>query len=458
MKKNLLTLFAAIGLANLAVAQTGNVGIGTNTPNSSAQLDISSTDKGLLIPRMTETQRNAIATPASGLMIYQTDNTPGFYYYNGTTWGSVAPASTGGVTGTGNNNYITKWTTGGSVIGNSLMQDNGTSLSINAFPTPSIQLYVYRQQLTVNGDGQHTLMGYRDRNSQNDGTSYSQVASNTGATGTSFWGDQYSFGTGGWNYNDFTRCGGVIGSEISGNYWGSLGYKNSGSVTYGVYATNAMGTGAGYMAPGTQTGIGAGFYGGVMGGWVRGEVLGFTSAGEVYASYNVGNEYTSGFQADIVTGDSGRNVAYASTSTKLKVADDGYAQLANGTATVAYTQEFMDLMDKNQRPVITVTPIGSPVGLYIQSINKNGFTVATIDGSVANVEFSWAASAKRIDAAKAQLPEMLKNSQFDENLKGTMFNENNKEQNAAPMWWDGKQLRTDAAPKTPRPRIESEKK
>src|SRR4051794_1244748 len=65
---------------------TGSVGIGTTTPSASALLEIKSTKKGLLIPRMTLAQRNAIASPAKGLMIYQTDNTPGFYYYNGSGW------------------------------------------------------------------------------------------------------------------------------------------------------------------------------------------------------------------------------------------------------------------------------------------------------------------------------------------------------------------------------------
>lgn len=45
-------------------------------------LDVTSTSGGLLIPRMTQTQREAIITPAQGLMVFQTDGTSGFYYYN----------------------------------------------------------------------------------------------------------------------------------------------------------------------------------------------------------------------------------------------------------------------------------------------------------------------------------------------------------------------------------------
>src|SRR5215471_17425590 len=70
---------------------TGPAGIGTTSPNPSSLLEVVSTSKGVLIPRMTLTQRNAIASPATGLLIYQTTNTPGFYYYSGTAWTAVSP-------------------------------------------------------------------------------------------------------------------------------------------------------------------------------------------------------------------------------------------------------------------------------------------------------------------------------------------------------------------------------
>ena len=88
------------------------VGINTNTPDASSALEIESTTGGILIPRLTETQRDAIALPASGLMIYQTNETSGFYFYNGTLWtkidgvagpqgpaGSQGPAGTDGADG-----------------------------------------------------------------------------------------------------------------------------------------------------------------------------------------------------------------------------------------------------------------------------------------------------------------------------------------------------------------------
>lgn len=72
-----LTFFAFLFFSATSIAQ---VGIGINTPEPSAQLDVSSTERGFLPPRMTSAQRNLIATPATGLLIFQTDNSAGYYY------------------------------------------------------------------------------------------------------------------------------------------------------------------------------------------------------------------------------------------------------------------------------------------------------------------------------------------------------------------------------------------
>ena len=63
--------------------------------HASAMLDIKSTTKGLLMPRMSMAQRNAISAPATGLVIYQTDNTPGVYVYNGASWYNVTTSGAG---------------------------------------------------------------------------------------------------------------------------------------------------------------------------------------------------------------------------------------------------------------------------------------------------------------------------------------------------------------------------
>jgi hypothetical protein len=73
-------------IADDAIYNNGsNVGIGTNTPATSAALDISSTSKGLLIPRMSTSQRNTIASPTTGLQIFNTDDQC-IDMYDGANW------------------------------------------------------------------------------------------------------------------------------------------------------------------------------------------------------------------------------------------------------------------------------------------------------------------------------------------------------------------------------------
>jgi len=67
-------------------AQSFSVNTDGSKADTSAVLDIKSSNKGLLIPRLSLAQRDLILHPATGLMVYQTDNTPGFYYYSGTAW------------------------------------------------------------------------------------------------------------------------------------------------------------------------------------------------------------------------------------------------------------------------------------------------------------------------------------------------------------------------------------
>lgn len=76
---------------------SGSVAVGATAPNASAALDVTSTSKGLLPPRMTATQRDAITTPAQGLMVYNTTANQ-LQVYNGTTWISASGTSSQEVT------------------------------------------------------------------------------------------------------------------------------------------------------------------------------------------------------------------------------------------------------------------------------------------------------------------------------------------------------------------------
>jgi len=99
--KNYLTL----SLILILTFQCYSQGLGVNSelpvsintdgssPNSSAILDVKSTNKGVLIPRMTSSQRNSISSPATGLLVFDS-NTKGFWFYNGSAWTDLSSSST----------------------------------------------------------------------------------------------------------------------------------------------------------------------------------------------------------------------------------------------------------------------------------------------------------------------------------------------------------------------------
>jgi hypothetical protein len=88
MKKILLFVFSLV--TGQLVFSQGNVGIGTNSPDASAALDISSNNKGMLVPRMNSGQRKLIANPATGLLVFDTDKGC-IYMYDGNQWLPLQP-------------------------------------------------------------------------------------------------------------------------------------------------------------------------------------------------------------------------------------------------------------------------------------------------------------------------------------------------------------------------------
>jgi hypothetical protein len=97
MKKLFYLCIALVGMS--ASAQVG-IGVPTADINASAQLEVSSTSKGFLAPRMTQAQKNNINSPAAGLLVYQTDAASGFYYFDGSVWQSgLGPQGPQGATG-----------------------------------------------------------------------------------------------------------------------------------------------------------------------------------------------------------------------------------------------------------------------------------------------------------------------------------------------------------------------
>ena len=117
-----------------SVAVKAQVAIGTAVPDPSAQLDITSTIRGLLMPRMTAAQRALIGSPAEGLLVYQTDAPTGIYLYMGGVWsliGATGPQGPAGLLTPGSQFGNTPYWNGGFWVTNSNnLFNNGGSIGI----------------------------------------------------------------------------------------------------------------------------------------------------------------------------------------------------------------------------------------------------------------------------------------------------------------------------------------
>tara|TARA_R100000988_G_C3994098_1_gene164623 strand:- start:725 stop:1399 length:675 start_codon:yes stop_codon:yes gene_type:complete len=145
-----IAIFAFL-LCNAVFAQ---VGINTTTPETSSALDISSSTKGLLAPRMTTVQRNAITSPANSLLVYDTD-LKSFYFYDAptTTWKPIAAGIN-----TRNNYVLVKSVTDlPAPVGGKITLDENTLYEINGLITLTSPIELNNAQLLGRDAGEDIL-------------------------------------------------------------------------------------------------------------------------------------------------------------------------------------------------------------------------------------------------------------------------------------------------------------
>ena len=183
------------------------VGIGTETPNASSLLDLSSTSKGILVPRMTENQKNAISTPAQGLLVFQTNGTVGFYSYDGSSWLHLIDASSKGLyfgpgTGNGNNNLA---------VGTSM--GSGTGVRNTAIGSRALENY------SGSGFDNNTAVGYYSLQKVTYGQQNTALGAET----------MFELTSGNWN----TAIGAQTIFNSTGNGNTALGYRAGETLTTG---------------------------------------------------------------------------------------------------------------------------------------------------------------------------------------------------------------------------------
>ena len=131
MMKNIVVLLCCIS----SIALHAQTGIGTTTPNASAKLDVYSTNKGFLPPRVTLTSATDVTTitaPATGLLVYNTGNNAGlaagYYYWNGAVWTTIATAG-------GSGSVAAEY--GSAILGTSVTISSATPTDVLSFTLPS---------------------------------------------------------------------------------------------------------------------------------------------------------------------------------------------------------------------------------------------------------------------------------------------------------------------------------
>ncbi len=222
-RQKLLMAVYFILAASSAFSQSLAVNTDGSAANTSSILDIKSSDKGILIPRMSKAQRNAITTPATGLMVFQ--NTPdsiGFYYYNGAAWLWLATAASD-----------KGWATTGNA---------GTDTAVNFIGTTDNMPIRFKQN---NG-----WVGQYDRSKQNYFTGSGSGQKITTGTGNTSLGDSSMafMTTGVYNTavgnNALKKADNTFGNTAIGGdamLKTTTGYSNTG-VGYGALYSNSTGT------------------------------------------------------------------------------------------------------------------------------------------------------------------------------------------------------------------------
>src|SRR6266487_3878676 len=294
--KKITSIIALLLAAKFSMAQGVAINNNNAAPSSSAMLDVQSTTKGVLIPRMTTAQRTAIASPAKGLMVYDTDANA-FWFYNGSAWTNLT--ASGLATGwslTGNSGTTPASNFLGTADNISLniktnnqtrltVADNG-NIGINN-TTPLAKLDVKSTTGTANAN-----FSFTGNNAVNI-RGVTSSASNSG-TGGAFGGNFEALANGGSSmaaavsayaqsgYKNYGFFGGVL---TSGGQWG-----------YGVYATATgtqfttggyfKGDGTGVEAIGGTGVVGSGSYGGKFNGSYTGIIAsGGPTGGEFHATH-----------------------------------------------------------------------------------------------------------------------------------------------------------------------------
>jgi hypothetical protein len=309
--------------------------------------------------------------------------------------------------------------------------------------------YFYHSEDAANGDGQAAIYAYRQQNSWNDGTGYGFYGSNSAIKGHSEYGTYYGFGVSGFIISDYNRCGGILGYAWSeDNYWGSLGYKNSGNTEYGGYFTGHT-NGTGKSSQGTHINNGIGAWGDLFGADIHGEIYGIYAEGDNYALYSHGVIYKDNLDVNLQENKNGTSTPlYTNVSTDATVMTSGTAALSGGKASIKFDKAFTDCVSTVEPIVITVTPSESSNGVFVSEVNNVGCSVTENNSGKSNVTINFIAIGKRAGYEKPQLAGEVIDAGYVNKLSRGLHNDSDLQTNGEGLYYENGQLIVGVHPST----------
>ena len=364
-------IFTIICFAIAVHAQSVAINTDGTTANTSAMLDVKSSDKGMLTPRMTTVQRTAIVAPANGLFVYDTD-TQSFWYYSGAGWVNIAAGGGGGFTLPYSGSY----------------NDLNKVFSITNTGSSNSRVAIY-------GKGSNVFTGLIPSNPTGV---WGEEDGGTGVMGTS------TFGNGVYGYSQ--NNAGIYGRSISQSGIGGK-FENTAN-GYGLYATSTNGAAARFeklnttntatVISSTNAGLGSVLFTQIDNPSNNVSIISASSNGTGSGlSLGLNNENSTGHAINVHTNGSGNGVqayskmGYAAFFYINNVSNNNTA-LYSSTSGTGSAASFAIINSSNSSPALALSTNGTGPAVSanvtnqnpinsIASFKRNGFNMARIDGT-----------------------------------------------------------------------------
>lgn len=368
--------------------------------------------------------------------------------------GSVTlPSGGGGISGSGTNNFVARFTPNGTTLGNSIIQDNGTSAGVNVAPTSTERLtltagtlnglrinsssttngaYGLNANITNGADVMNAYLGYAGQVGFGTLTATNPIIYGASSTGVA----PSILGVNTGTNSSAASIG--LSNNWHGGFFGSTDSDPSGIVgsgAYGIYSGNSA-NGAGFTGNYNGTvDFGAGIIGfnnrtsgnsnigiegtynysgtvafgmGVSGiGWNGVYPLGSNDIGVYgsvgnnanYAIYGNGNfAIVNGTKSASVGTSKGNQLLYCIESPEVWFEDFGTGKLVNGEVEIKLDELFLEtvVIDEAHPMIVTITPMGNCNGLYVEP-GTTSFKVKELGNGTSNVSFSYRITCKRLN-------------------------------------------------------------